>query len=128
MDRECLGLYVKNLYKSLNFAIEGIRYVIRHERNARIHLILAVFALALGFFLRVTDAQLAAIFFAVIIVFLAEIINTAFEKTLDILSPNHHPQVKIIKDIMAGAVLVAASGAFIIGLIIYTPYILGLIK
>lgn len=128
MDRKCLGLYVKNLHKSLNYALEGIGYVIRHERNARIHLILAIFALALGFFLKVTDAQLAAIFFAVIIVFLAEIINTAFEKTLDILSPNHHPEVKIIKDIMAGAVLVAASGALIIGLIIYTPYILELIK
>jgi len=114
---------VRNLFKSFGYALTGIKYVIRYERNARIHLLVAILALLLGLELRVTDAQLAAVFFAILIVFLAEIINTAFEKTLDLVSPGHHPQVKIVKDMAAGAVLVAAGGAVIIGLMIYTPYL-----
>lgn len=113
--------------RSLGHALRGLRYVVRYERNARIHLVLAFLALLLGLELRVTDAQLAAIFFAILIVFLAEVINTAFEKTLDIISPEHHPEVKIIKDMAAGAVFVAAVGAVIIGLMIYVPYILDLL-
>jgi diacylglycerol kinase (ATP) len=119
---------VNGLFKSFGYALRGIEYVIRYERNARIHLLVAILALLLGLELRVSDAQLAAIFFAVIIVFLAEIINTAFEKTLDLVSPDYHPQVKIVKDMAAGAVLVAAGGAVIIGLMIYTPYVVKLLS
>jgi diacylglycerol kinase (ATP) len=119
---------VNALLKSFGYAVTGIRYVLRYERNARAHLVLAILALLLGLELRVSDVQLASIFFAIIIVFLAEIINTAFEKTLDIISPDHHPQVKIIKDMAAGAVLVAASGAVIIGLVIYVPYLVRLLR
>jgi len=86
----------------------------------------AIIALFLGLELRVTSAELATVFFAIVIVFLAEITNTAFEKTLDIVSPGHHPQVKIIKDMAAGAGLVAVIGAGIIGVMIYTPYIVRL--
>jgi diacylglycerol kinase (ATP) len=118
---------VNAFLKSLRYSLEGLNYVIRYERNARIHLVVAFLAVLVGLELRVSDAQLAAIFFAILIVFLAEIINTAFEKTLDLVSPEHHPQVKIVKDMAAGAVLVAAVGATIIGIMIYVPYILRLI-
>jgi len=117
---------VNGLLKSISYALIGLKYVIQHERNARLHLLSAFVALVLGLELRVSHAELAAIFFAIVIVFLAEIINTAFEKTLDIVSPGHHPQVKIIKDMAAGAVLVAVIGAGIIGVMIYTPYIVRL--
>ena len=113
--------------KSFGHSLTGLKYVVRYERNARIHLVFAILALLLGLELRVTDAQLAAIFFAILIVFLAEIINTAFEKTLDLVSPEHHPQVKLVKDMAAGAVLVAAVGATIIGIMIYMPYLVRLI-
>ena len=117
---------MNGLFKSFGYALTGLKYVIRYERNARVHLLVAILALLLGLELRVSDAQLAAIFFAIIIVFVAEIINTAFEKTLDLVSPDHHPQVKIVKDMAAGAVFVAASGAVIIGLMIFTPYVVKL--
>lgn len=116
------------LLKSIGYALTGIKYVVRYERNARFHLLSAIIALLLGLELHVTSAQLATVFFAIVIVFLAEITNTAFEKTLDIVSPGHHPQVKIIKDMSAGAVLVAVIGAGIIGLMIYTPYVVGLFR
>ena len=116
-----------SFWRSVYFAIKGVGYVLQKERNARIHLGVAVITLMAGVFLGVSGSEMAAIFFAVIIVFLAEIFNTSLEKTLDIIEPNHHPQVAIIKDMVAGGVLVAAVGAAIIGVVIFAPYILGLV-
>ncbi|MBW4062222.1 diacylglycerol kinase family protein [Candidatus Saccharibacteria bacterium] len=111
-----------NIMRGFGFAFKGLWYVLRYERNARIHLVAAVFAFGLGVYMRVTDVELAAIFFAIIIVFLAEIVNTAFEKTLDLIDTNHNPKIMIIKDMAAGAVLVAASAAALMGIVIFTPY------
>lgn len=112
---------------STKHALRGVGYVIGHERNARIHLAVAVLALSLGFALKVSDFELASIFFAILIVFLAEITNTAFEKVLDIIQPRHDPRVRLVKDMAAGGVLVAATGAAVIGVTIFTPYILELL-
>ena len=107
----------------MRHAWHGVMHVFRHERNARIHLWFALAALLLGVLLQATDAELAAVFFAVIIVFLAEIFNTAIERTLDLIDPEENPQVKIIKDMAAGAVLVAAVAAVMIGVAIFAPLV-----
>jgi diacylglycerol kinase len=109
--------------QSLKFAWKGLSHIVRHERNARIHLLFAVLAFVMGVFLRVSDVQLAAIFFAVIIVFLAEIFNTAIEKTLDLIDTEHNPHIMMIKDMAAGAVLVAAVAAVLMGVVIFGPYL-----
>lgn len=105
------------------YAFKGLWYVLRYERNARIHLVAAVFAFGLGVYLHVSDVELAAIFFAIIIVFLAEIFNTAIEKTLDLIDQERNLRIMIIKDMAAGAVLVAASAAAVMGIVIFGPYI-----
>lgn len=74
---------------------------------------------------KISNTELAALFFAILLVFLAEVVNTALEKTLDLIEPNHHDQVGVIKDIAAGAVLVAAIGAAGIGAAVFLPYLLG---
>ena len=114
------------LTSSFGHAWHGIRYVLRSEPNARIHLLFAITVLVMSLVLRLRHEDMAAVTFAVVMVFLAEIINTAFEKTLDIIEPNHHPQVKLIKDMAAGAVLVTAGAAVIIGVVIFTPYLVAL--
>lgn len=116
--------FIGGFLKSLRYAFTGLVYVLKSERNARIHLLMALLALALGLILGVSNAELAAIFFAIIIVFLAEITNTALEKTLDIVDAKQRHEIRIIKDMAAGAVLVAAVGAVIIGSAIFWPYIL----
>lgn len=108
--------------KSFATAFQGIVYVVRVEPNARFHLIIAIITLLIAVLLGVSNAELAAIFFAIIMVFIAEVINTAIEKILDIVEPKHSEDVRIIKDIAAGAVLVAAIGAAAIGLAIFVPY------
>lgn len=117
---------MERLAVSFGHAWRGVRYVVKHEKNARIHLVFAIVILLLGLILQLTAGDLAAILLAVIIVFFAEIMNTAFEKTLDIVEPNHHPQVKLIKDMAAGAVLVTAIAAVAIGIVIFTPYLVAL--
>jgi diacylglycerol kinase len=109
--------------QSLNHSWRGVRHVFVHERNARIHLMFALAAFLLGVLLRVSDAELAAVFFAVIIVFLAEIFNTAIERTLDLIDIKENPRIKLIKDMAAGGVLVAAVAAVIVGIAIFVPYV-----
>jgi diacylglycerol kinase (ATP) len=104
-------------------AFHGVKHVFEHERNARIHLMVAIIALLVGVWLQISDAELAAVFFAVIIVFLAEIFNTAIERTLDLIDLKENPRIKLIKDMAAGAVLVAAAAAVAIGFAIFAPHI-----
>lgn len=108
-------------------AVHGVRHVFAHERNARIHLAAAILAFIMGIVLKVSSAELAAVFFAVILVFLAEIFNTAIERTLDLIDIRENPRIKLIKDMAAGAVLVAAAAAAMMGVAIFTPYILEII-
>lgn len=119
--------FVKGFAKSLRFSLAGLYQILRSERNARIHLVLAIVALAAGMLMGVSNVELAAIFFAIIIVFFAEIVNTVVEKTLDLIDTNHRPEIKLIKDMAAGAVLVTSIGAFVIGVAIFRDHILGLI-
>lgn len=109
--------------KSLGAAFDGLVYVIKSEQNARIHLLAAIVSLGAGVLLGVSNSELAAIFFAIIIVFIAEIVNTAIEEILDLIKPERNEQVRMVKDIAAAAVLVASIGAAAIGLAIYAPYL-----
>ena len=121
-----MGRLMKGFWRGFYFAWQGLVHVFRYERNARVHLVFAVFAFIVGLILHVTDTQLAAIFFAVILVFLAEIFNTAIEKTLDLIDTKPNHQIMIIKDMAAGAVLVAAIAAVMIGVVIFGPYLVRL--
>lgn len=114
---------VTSFIRSIYTAFTGLVFVVRVERNARLHLIISLIVIALCVILGVSNTELAAIFFAIILVFTAEVTNTALEKTLDLIEPGHHAQVRTIKDIAAGAVLVTAIGAVAIGSAIFLPYI-----
>lgn len=112
--------------RSLGYALTGVKAILRSERNARIHLVVAILAVGAALVLQLAATEVAAILFAILVVFLAEIFNTAIEKTLDLVQPGHHEQVKLVKDMAAGAVLVAATGAVVIGAIVFIPHLWGL--
>ena len=115
---------ITSFSRSLYTAFMGVVFVVRVERNARIHLVFAVAALVLGVILGISDTELAAVFFAIILVFTTEVFNTALEKTLDLIEPQHNEQVRIVKDIAAGAVLVTAIGAVAIGVAVFLPHLI----
>ena len=108
--------------KSANYAIEGILHAVKTQRHLRYHFYAAILALLLSFILGVSKNEFIAITIVVLIVLSAEMLNTAIEATVDILFKEYDKKAKAIKDIAAGAVLITAIGAAIIGYIILMPY------
>ncbi len=110
--------------KSFVYAFEGVIYFIKHEAQALIHLIAIVAVIGAGYWFNISLTEWIAVVFAIGIVVSAEMLNTAIEKLTDMVSPQINEQAKIVKDLAAGAVLIASLTAFIIGLIIFLPKIL----
>lgn len=112
---------------SFKYAMRGIRAVVSSERNAKVHIIFAAIALVLAILLKITMVEFMFVLFAILFVFFAEIINTALEKTLDLISQENNHMVQLTKDMMAGAVLVAAFGAIVVALLVFGPHLWQLI-
>jgi diacylglycerol kinase (ATP) len=112
--------------KSFVYAWEGIVSFFRWEQNAQIHLIFTFLVLVLSVTLGVSNWEAIAVVFSIAFVWVAEMINTAIEKTIDFVSMERHPQIKLIKDIAAGAVLVASLTAVIVGSFIFIPKLIAL--
>jgi len=108
---------------SANNAIEGILYAAKTQRHLRYHLYSAVTVLILSYVLGVQRHDFLIIAAIVIIVLLAEMMNTAIEFLVDMISPDYSEKARIAKDVAAGAVLITAFGAAVIGYIILFPYI-----
>ena len=112
----------RNFLKSLNNAAEGFIYVVKHERNMRAHFLLGFFVLLLAIFLGVSRIEWIILCAVVSLVFVTEMMNTVFEETLDLLHSSTHRTVRIIKDVSAGAVLISALNAFVVGFFIFSRY------
>ncbi len=121
---ESLKFSWRSRAKSFVYAFAGLRWFFKHEHNARIHGVAAILVIIISFVLKISRLEFMAVLLAIALVLVAEMINSAIEKMLDHLSPVIHPAVKIIKDLAAAAVLVAAIVAVVIGLIIFIPKIL----
>lgn len=93
--------------------------MLRTQRNARVHAAVTVAVLALGAFVRLAPLEWALVGLAVAAVWSAEAFNTALEQLGDVVSPEHHPLIGKAKDVAAGAVLLAAIGAMIVGLAVF---------
>lgn len=108
-------------FTSFRHAFKGLRAVVSRERNARIHLFFAVLAVLASWFFRISIFQLSLVIFAIILVFFAEITNTAIERTLDLIITERNQVVRLIKDMTAGGVLVCAIGALAIAVCVFAP-------
>jgi diacylglycerol kinase len=101
--------------QSFKYAFTGVAYVFRTQRNARIHAIISLGVAALGLWLRISGAE------AMMVVWVAEFINTAIEALVDLTMPDEHTRAMVAKDVAAAAVLIGAIGAVIVGLLILGP-------
>lgn len=115
---------LKKQLRSFAFAWKGIRCCIGKEQNLGFHLIAALVVLMAGFGFGVTKTEWVMIVLCIGAVITVELLNTAIEKLVDLVSPDWDPIAGQVKDIAAAAVLVCATTAAIIGLIIFVPYIL----
>ena len=109
--------------KSVRHALHGIAYVLRSQHNAWVHAAATLLVAAAGFFFQLTAAEWCWIVLAATSVWTAEALNTALELLADAAVEELHPLVGHAKDVAAGAVLVTAIGAVIIGAIIFWPHV-----
>lgn len=107
--------------RSFVYAGRGIRTMLVSQHNAWLHAIAAVGVVALGVALRVSRFEWLALILAIVSVWTAEAINTAFEFLCDVASPEFHPLVEKAKDVAAGAVLICALGAAVTGGLVFGP-------
>lgn len=114
---------LKNFIKSFKYAIDGICLSIKFERNVKIHIIIMFLVIIAGFIFKINKYEWIVCIVCFAIVIGGELFNTAIERIVNVIIPYKDDKAKNIKDISAGAVLVLAIGAFIIGLIIFVPKI-----
>jgi diacylglycerol kinase (ATP) len=105
--------------RSLILAIKGIVYLFLYHRNMRLIFLLGIIAFLFGIFFKLKGIELVALCITVTIVFMAEIINTAIELLMNIISDEYHVKIKIIKDISAAVVVLTCLNAIAVGYILF---------
>lgn len=110
---------INELIKSFNYAVTGILTAMKTEKNLRIHYIAAILLVIVSLFFDLSRIEFMLLIFAASLVIISEMINTAIEKTIDMITKDYHPVARIVKDISAGAVLISAINALIVGYLIF---------
>ena len=118
----------KKLFKSFHYAFRGLKYVLKNEQNFQIEILCGMLVVILMYLFPTSSLEKIALFIVVFAVLVIELINTIFERVVDILKPRVHPYARVVKDIMAAAVLLSSIGAVVVGVIIFYPYIKDLFR
>ena len=109
--------------QSFHYAASGVAFMLRTQHNAWIHLTITIAVCLAGWWLQLSAADWRWMTVAIVLVWVAETMNTAFEFVCDVVSPEFHGSVERAKDIAAGAVLICSGGAAVLGLLTFTPYV-----
>lgn len=117
---------MKKIIKSFKYAIEGIQEGIKDEQNMKVHMFIMLLVIIAGIILKISKIEWAICIILFAFVISLELINTAIENTIDLITLEKNEKAKIAKDTAAGAVLISAICSAIIGLIIFVPKIITL--
>ena len=109
----------RSFVKSFGYACTGIVYLFLYHQNMRLIFLMGMAAFLGGVFLRLSGNELVALCITIMLVFMAEIFNTAIELMLDMVTRKYHPMIKLVKDIAAGVVLLAVINAIGVGWILF---------
>lgn len=112
----------------VNLAIEGVIYSVKTQRHMRYHLVAALAVLLVSLLVNVSREDFILLSMAIILVLVTEMLNTALEVTIDMISEEFHPKAKAAKDIAAGVVLVASVGALILAYLILYPAVIETVR
>ena len=118
---------VKRLFRSFRYAFKGFLIVLKEEQSFQIQLIAGAVVVSLIFYFNVRGWESMVLILLVVAVLVMELINSIFERIIDVLKPRLHPYVEEIKDIMAATVLLSSLVALVIGLMIFLPYLKNLL-
>ena len=112
---------------SVKNCLDGIRYVTKNEKNFKREIVLGIIALILSYILKIDKIEFIIVLTMICLVLTTEIINTAIERTVDLVTKEYHELARIAKDVSAGSVLVTSIFSLIIGIIIFIPKIITLL-
>jgi len=115
----------KSLLKSFKYAADGITYCLLTQRNMKIHTAAAIAALALAWYFELPATEIIVLILTIAAVMVAEMINTAIETLVDLISPQYHPLAKVAKNIAAGAVLVSSVASIAVGFFLFFHRLIG---
>jgi undecaprenol kinase/diacylglycerol kinase (ATP) len=110
-----------DLLRSFRVAFTGLWYALRTQRNLRIQLVVTGVVIVLGLWLGLSADQWAVLALTSGLVLLGELVNTVVERLVDLVCPDYDPLAKVVKDVMAGAVVLACIVAIIVGLLVLGP-------
>jgi diacylglycerol kinase (ATP) len=115
------GFSIRARVRSFRYALEGIAAFFQSEHNAWLHFMATIAVFTLATLVGVTKTEWLALVFAIGFVWVAEMFNTCIERVMDFVSDQRHKEIKFIKDLAAGAVLVAAITALVVGAVVFIP-------
>lgn len=118
----------RKFMKSFKYAFEGIHYVLMNDQNIIIELIIACLVIMASILLQVNPFEMGILGVTILVVISAEMVNSAIEKMVDLITKEHREEAKIAKDVSAGMVLFASIGSAVIGVLIFLPHILDLFR
>lgn len=117
---------IKKFINSFSYPIKGLKYAYKNEQNLAVDVGIAMFVVIFGFLFRINKYEWAILVLTIGLVISCELLNTAIEAVVDLVTEEYHPLAKVAKDTSAAAVLVFALVALVVGLIIFIPKIIGL--
>jgi diacylglycerol kinase (ATP) len=120
-----MGGFLHRGTRRFAYAMQGVAFLVRTQAAARVHLLATVLVCAAGVYVGLERTEWLWIVFAIALVWSAEAFNTALEQLADALHPAPHPGIGHAKDVAAAAVLIAAVGAAVIGILVFLPYLAG---
>lgn len=112
------------LRKSFGYAFEGILHALKYNQNLRIAFYGAGFVIAASLFFHVSAFEMGILGVMILLVICAEMINTAMEEMVNLISTEHRREAKIAKDVSAGMVLITLLGSIIVGILVFAPHVL----
>ena len=128
MRQERVPFSVTTRIHSFGHALRGLRFLLQSQPNAWIHLLATVCIIAAGVFVRLAGFEWCLILLAMTVVWVTESFNTAVECLVDLVSPEIQPLAGRAKDVAAGAVLLGAIGASLVGVFVFLPHVLSLLS
>jgi diacylglycerol kinase len=121
-------MFNTSLLSSFKYAFMGIYYALKFNRNVRIHFVAAILVIIASIIFKVNAFEMGILGVMILLVICTEMINTAIEEMVNLLINEHRQEAKIAKDVSAGMVLLTAMGSVIVGVLVFTPYILKFFK
>lgn len=119
---------INRLIKSFSHAFEGLEHAFQKDQNLRIHFVIAGIVIIASIIFRVNPFEMGILGIMILLVMVSEMINTAIERMVDLITKEHREDAKIAKDVAAGMVFLTASGSLIVGFLIFLPHIIKLIN